>query len=78
MKKDSKDSKGRSSGKKGKPEFSNKGNIIGKNKKRKDVRNPEALAAFLGRKKMGNAAFTKKAAAGKRAANKGGKKGGKK
>lgn len=73
-----KDSKGRSSGKKGKPKFSNKGNIIGKNKKRKDVKNPEALAAFLGRKKMGKKAFTKKAAAGKKAANKGGKKGGKK
>ena len=71
-----KDAKGRTTGKKGAPKFSNKGNIVGKNKKRKDIKNPEALAAFLGRKKMGGKAFSKKAAAGKKAA--GGKKGGKK
>lgn len=68
-----KDSKGRMSGKNNKPEYSNKGGIVSSNAKRKDVKNPEALAAFLGRKKMGGAAFTKKAAAAKARKNPGGK-----
>lgn len=65
-----KDSKGRASGKNNKPQYSNKDNIVGSNAKRKDVKNPEALAAFLGRKKMGKAAFTKKAASAKKAKGK--------
>jgi hypothetical protein len=34
--------------------------------RRKGVRNPKALAAWIGRKKLGKAAFQKKAAAGRR------------
>jgi len=37
------------------------GGTAGKLKKRKDIRNPEALAAFLGRKKFGKSAFQNKA-----------------
>ena len=38
------------------------GGLSGDLKKRKDVRNPEALAAFLGRKKIGKNAFQGRAA----------------
>lgn len=50
---------------KGQPKFSNKSNIIGKMNARKDIKNPEALGAFLGAKKMGKGKFQKAAAKGR-------------
>lgn len=40
--------------------------LVGKLKKRRDVRNPRALAAYLGRKKFGKKRFAKMAAAGRK------------
>lgn len=47
------------------PKFSNKGDIVGKLSKRRDVKSSEGLAAWLGRRKMGAGSFTKRAAAAK-------------
>ena len=38
------------------------GGLTGGLRKRKDIRNPEALGAFLGRKKLGKSHFQNKAA----------------
>lgn len=64
-----KDSKGRDSGKTGKPKHSNKGKIVNSMQKRGDIKNPEALAAYLGRKKMGKANFQKKASQANKSQN---------
>lgn len=39
--------------------------------RRKGVRNPDALAAYIGRRKYGKAGFQRKAAAGRRRAARG-------
>ena len=39
--------------------------------RRKGVRNPDALAAYIGRKKYGKAGMARKAAAGRRRAHRG-------
>lgn len=51
--------------------YADKKGVVSKNAKRTDVKNPEALAAYLGRKKIGNAEMAKRAAKGRKNARKG-------
>lgn len=53
------------------PKYADKKGVVSKNAKRTDVKNPEALAAFLGRKKLGGAEMAKRAAQGRKNARKG-------